>query len=62
MKRKFLNTSKNFIQDESGQDLVEYALIIGVIALGAVASMQSLAASFSTTLSSVGNKMSAYTS
>lgn len=35
-------------QEESGQDLVEYALVMALIALGAVASMQTLAASIST--------------
>lgn len=51
-----------FIKDESGQDLVEYALVVSLIALGATASMSSLATSFSTAFSKVGSKMSTYTS
>lgn len=51
-----------FIQDESGQDLVEYALVVALIALGATAAMSSLAGSLSTALSSVGNKISTYSS
>ena len=34
-----------FWKDESGQDLIEYALVVGLIALGAVASMKGLATS-----------------
>ena len=51
-----------FIQDESGQDLVEYALVVALIALGATASISSLASSFSTVFSSVGSKLSTYSS
>jgi pilus assembly protein Flp/PilA len=50
------------LRDESGQDLIEYALVIAVIALGATASMSSLAASFSTAMSRIGSKMATYTS
>jgi Flp pilus assembly pilin Flp len=50
------------IHDESGQDLVEYALVVSLIALGATASMSSLATSFSTAFSKVGSKLSTYTS
>ena len=34
-------------QDESGQDLIEYALVAALIALGAVASMQTVATGIS---------------
>ena len=50
------------IRDESGQDLVEYALVVSLIALGATASMSTLATSFSTAFSKVGSKLSTYTS
>ena len=51
------------IRDESGQDLVEYALVVSLIALGATASMSTLATSFSTRRSlKVGSKLSTYTS
>ena len=48
------------LRDESGQDLVEYALVVSLIALGATASMSSLATSFSTAFSKVGSKLSTY--
>ena len=50
------------VLDESGQDLVEYALVVSLIALGATASMSTLANSFSTAFSRVGSKLSTYTS
>lgn len=53
---------RRFLADETGQDLVEYALVVALIALGATASMSSLATSFSTAFSSIGSKASTYTS
>ena len=39
--------------NEEGQDLVEYALVVAIIALGATASMQSLAGAISTSFGSI---------
>jgi pilus assembly protein Flp/PilA len=50
------------VLDESGQDLVEYALVVSLIALGATVSMSTLANSFSSAFSRVGSKMTTYTS
>lgn len=50
------------IREESGQDLIEYALVVSLIALGATASMSALATSFSTAFSKVGSKLAGYTS
>jgi pilus assembly protein Flp/PilA len=47
----------NLVQDESGQDLIEYALVAALIALGSVAAMGSLSASISTAMSSVGTNL-----
>ena len=58
MKQVFVS----FIQDESGQDLVEYALVVALIALGATASIQSLSSSLSTAFAGVGTKLSTYSS
>jgi pilus assembly protein Flp/PilA len=41
------------MDNEEGQDLVEYALVVAIIALGATASMQSLALSISTAFASI---------
>ncbi len=45
------------IRDESGQDLIEYALIAALIALGAILSMGSLANQISNAFNSVGNSL-----
>jgi pilus assembly protein Flp/PilA len=39
---------KNLRQDESGQDLIEYALIAALIALGAVTSMKAVSTAIGT--------------
>ncbi len=46
------------LRDESGQDLIEYALVAALIALGATAAMNTLAGSISTAFSTVGTKLS----
>ncbi len=51
-----------FIRDESGQDLVEYALVLALIALAATVSMKALATTIGTALTSVGTKLTTYTS
>jgi pilus assembly protein Flp/PilA len=38
-----INMLKNLHKEEAGQDLVEYALIAALIAVGCVAAMQGLA-------------------
>jgi pilus assembly protein Flp/PilA len=48
---------KNLITEESGQDLIEYALVAALVGLGAVASMNSLANSIGNTFNGVGNAL-----
>ena len=45
------------VKDESGQDLIEYALVAALIALGATAAMSTLAGSISTAFGTVGSKL-----
>ncbi len=47
---------------DSGQDLVEYALVLALIALAATVSMRSLADTIGTAFTSVGTKLTTYTS
>lgn len=47
----------NLLCDESGQDLIEYALVAALIALGATTAMTGLATSISSALSGVGSKL-----
>ena len=51
------NFALNLLSDESGQDLIEYALVAALVGLGAVASMRSLAGSISSTFNSVGTSL-----
>ena len=55
---KYLDMFKNLAQDDSGQDLIEYALIAALIALGAIAAMNSLATGISTAFSTVSSDLS----
>jgi pilus assembly protein Flp/PilA len=46
-----------FSRDESGQDLIEYALIAALIALAAVAGMNFLASAINSAFSKVGSRL-----
>ena len=50
------------LREEDGQDLVEYALVVGLIALAATASMKTLATTIGSAFTSVGTKLTTYTS
>jgi pilus assembly protein Flp/PilA len=52
---------QRFLRDESGQDLVEYALVAVLIALGATAGMATLATAFGTAFSKAGSHLTTYT-
>jgi pilus assembly protein Flp/PilA len=45
----------NLLSDESGQDLIEYGLILAVMALALIASMTRLTNSISSFFNNVGN-------
>jgi pilus assembly protein Flp/PilA len=47
------------LKDESGQDLVEYAMVIAVVCLGVVSSMTTLASGINTAMSTVSTKLNA---
>ena len=46
-------------QDTEGQDLVEYALMVGMVAVAAVAAMPSLTGTLSTVFSKIGSTVTA---
>lgn len=48
---------KNLLQEESGQDLIEYALVAGLIGLAAVTAMNTLATKIGTAFNSVGSSL-----
>jgi pilus assembly protein Flp/PilA len=50
------------VKDQSGQDLIEYALVVALIALAATAGMKTVATAIGTAFTSVGTKLGTYTS
>ena len=48
---------KKFMSDESGQDLIEYALVAALVGLGSVAAMNGLANAIGNTFNGVGNSL-----
>jgi pilus assembly protein Flp/PilA len=62
MKNRLLKTcvAIQIFQEENGQDLVEYALTVALIALAATAGMSTLAQDISNAFSSVGSTVSSY--
>jgi len=47
----------NLMNDESGQDLIEYALVAALVGLGAVAAMKTLGSNINTAFTSVGTTL-----
>lgn len=47
----------NLVSDEEGQDLIEYALIVALIALGATAGMNTLAGAINTGFTNLGTTL-----
>jgi len=50
------------LKSEEGQDLIEYALVVALIAFAATAGMKSLAGSINTAFTTIGNTLNTYTS
>jgi pilus assembly protein Flp/PilA len=50
------------LKSSEGQDLIEYALVVGLIAFGATAAMGSLAGTINTAFTNIGTTLSTYTS
>jgi pilus assembly protein Flp/PilA len=48
--------------NEEGQDLIEYALVVALIAFAATAGMSSLAGAINNAFTGVGNTLSSYIS
>lgn len=57
MMTKFVKGLAAFLKDESGQDLIEYALVAGLIGIGAVVAMTGLSGKISNAFSGVGNSL-----
>jgi|HubBroStandDraft_2_1064218.scaffolds.fasta_scaffold741910_2 pilus assembly protein Flp/PilA len=55
--KKMKNFLKNLLAEESGQDLIEYALVAALVGLGSVTAMGSLASSIANTFNTIGNEL-----
>jgi pilus assembly protein Flp/PilA len=49
--------AQSWLLREDGQDLVEYALVVALIAFGAVASMNTLASDINTAFTNIGSSL-----
>ena len=59
---KVLKTIKNFHREESGQDLVEYALVLVAVGGAVFAASSSLSSTLSSAITSLNTKISTWTS
>ncbi|HKF49489.1 MAG TPA: hypothetical protein VKB38_19170 [Terracidiphilus sp.] len=50
---------KSLLSEEEGQDLVEYALVVALIALAATAGMNTLASDISSAFTTIGTTLNA---
>jgi Flp pilus assembly pilin Flp len=50
---------KSFMQEEAGQDLVEYSLLLGFLALGSLALLSSAGASVKTIWTTISTQLTA---
>ena len=64
MKDMFLKmyVKVQILREDSGQDLIEYALVVALIALAATVGMKAVATDINAAFSSVGGKLTTYTS
>ncbi len=53
---------KDVLNREEGQDLIEYALIVALIAFAATVGMGSLASGINQAFANIGSKVASYTS
>ncbi len=51
---------QTLLADERGQDLIEYALVVSLIAFAAVAGMNTVAADINTAFTNIGTKLTTY--
>ena len=52
---------RRIIADKSGQDLIEYALVVALIAFAAAAGMTIVATKINTAFTNIGTKLTTYT-
>ncbi len=55
--KKMMKACEIFLHDDSGQNLIEYALVAGIIGLGAVVAMTSLGTKISAAFTTIGSTL-----
>ena len=62
MKDRFFKLSAmlQILKSEDGQDLIEYALVVALIAFAATAGMTTLAGALNTAFGNIGSKLATY--
>jgi len=55
--KRILQVLSEVHDDESGQDLIEYALVVALIAFAAIAGMNFVASEINVAFSKIGNKL-----
>jgi len=53
---------RKIVANERGQDLIEYALVVALIAFAAAAGMTTVATKINTAFTNIGTKLTTYTS
>lgn len=59
--RKLYAKLQTLILREEGQDLIEYALVVALIAFAATVGMSALATDINTAFGTIGNTLTSYT-
>ena len=57
-----LYVKMQIFREDNGQDLIEYALVVALIAFAATVGMSDVATKINTAFSSIGTKLTTYTS
>jgi pilus assembly protein Flp/PilA len=60
MQQRFMNVLNRFQKDESGQGLVEYLLILALVAFAATAGMGKLASGLNSAFTQIGAVLGSY--
>ena len=55
-------TIRESLKEEEGQDLIEYALVVALIAMAATAGMSTVATAINLAFTNIGTKLGTYTS
>jgi pilus assembly protein Flp/PilA len=55
-----LNIKWQSLRDENGQDLIEYALVVALIAFAAVGAMQTLASDINSAFANIATNLNTY--